>query len=511
MINQPARRLLRLPEWFSFIALGIALSVLGELPWGGWLQIPALSVVWWRLGLLQSDSMRQHLAGGFALGLGYFVIGLWWIYISLHDIGGMHPALSATAVFLLSAYMAVFFALASALASRLGNRSIFLDSLIVAAAWVLMEYLRGQLFTGFPWLGFAESQVNGPFAAVAPLLGGLGSSFLVIWASMQIAQWRRSLTRALIPVGIILILMLGLNQLRFTEAAGTPISVRLIQGNFEQSLKWNPSAIARQIDFYSEAIQAHAADLIVIPETAFPWPQKDLPSQTIPSLAAFAQDSSSNILIGLIGVVPEANGTLRFSNRALGISANGGELYRYDKTHLVPFGEFIPPGFQWFVDAFKVPMSDFARGSLLQAPFLIERPKDDNLGAAITICYEDIFGNELAGRIRNSSAPVNVLINMTNLAWFGKSQAPSQQLRLSQMRSIETGLPSIRATNTGITAVIGPDGRVSDSLAQFTQATLSTSVQAYSGKTPFVLWGNWPILSLCSLILALAFMGRRRF
>jgi apolipoprotein N-acyltransferase len=216
-------------------------------------------------------------------------------------------------------------------------------------------------------------------------------------------------------------------------------------------------------------------------------------------------------LIGLIGVVPEANGTLRFSNRALGISANGGELYRYDKTHLVPFGEFIPPGFQWFVDAFKVPMSDFARGSLLQAPFLIERPKDDNLGAAITICYEDIFGNELAGRIRNSSAPVNVLINMTNLAWFGKSQAPSQQLRLSQMRSIETGLPSIRATNTGITAVIGPDGRVSDSLAQFTQATLSTSVQAYSGKTPFVLWGNWPILSLCSLILVLAFMGRRRF
>jgi apolipoprotein N-acyltransferase len=123
--------------------------------------------------------------------------------------------------------------------------------------------------------------------------------------------------------------------------------------------------------------------------------------------------------------------------------------YYYDKFHLVPFGEFIPPGFQWFVNAFRIPMSDFARGNLMQAPFQIERSGQDSIGAAITICYEDIFGNELASRIRNSEAPVNLFVNITNLAWFGQSQAPSQQLRLSQMRSIETGLPSIRSTNTG--------------------------------------------------------------
>jgi apolipoprotein N-acyltransferase len=305
--------------------------------------------------------------------------------------------------------------------------------------------------------------------------------------------------------------MLGLNQLRFTEAIGKPISVRLIQGNFEQSLKWNPNAIAQQIRFYSDAIVEKAADLIVIPETAFPLTERDLPSDTLPQLKAFSQATHSNILLSLIGVVPSPNGQLQYSNRALGVSPSSTSPYYYDKFHLVPFGEFIPPGFQWFVNAFHIPMSNFARGNLMQAPFQIERVGQDPIGAAVTICYEDIFGNELASRIRNSEGPVNLFVNITNLAWFGQSQAPSQQLRLSQMRSIETGLPSIRSTNTGITAVIGPDGRVLQALPQWTQASLSASVQGFTGKTPFVVWGNWPILSFVSFLLAFALLQRRRF
>jgi apolipoprotein N-acyltransferase len=147
----------------------------------------------------------------------------------------------------------------------------------------------------------------------------------------------------------------------------------------------------------------------------------------------------------------------------------------------------------------------------MQPPFQIERLGQESIGAAITICYEDIFGNELASRVRNSESPVNLFINMTNLAWFGQSQAPSQQLRLSQMRSIETGLPSIRSTNTGISAVIGPDGRVLETLPQWTQASLSASVQGFTGKTPFVVWGNWPILSFVGFLLAFALLQRRRF
>ena len=493
------------------ILLGIAVSIAGELPWGGWLQIPLLSLLWWRLSLVNATQFLPHFAGGFLFGLAYFIVGLWWIFISLHDIGGMNVALSVAAVVLLSAYMALFFGLASSLGSTLRQQSIFMNSAIMAAAWVLMEYLRSQLFTGFPWVGFAEAQVNGPFAAIAPLLGGLGSTFLVVWASMQLSGWRQSLVRITIQIGLVLLLMLGLHQLRFTEAIGSPISVRLIQGNFEQSLKWNPSAITQQIRFYSDVILEQQADLIVIPETAFPLTEKDLPSDALPQLKAFSQATHSNILLGLIGIVSNSNGVLQYSNRALGLSPSSTSPYYYDKFHLVPFGEFIPPGFQWFVNAFRIPMSDFARGNLMQAPFQIERSGQDSIGAAITICYEDIFGNELASRIRNSEAPVNLFVNITNLAWFGQSQAPSQQLRLSQMRSIETGLPSIRSTNTGITAVIGPDGRVLQALPQWTQASLSTSVQGFTGKTPFVVWGNWPILSLACFLLVFALLKRRRF
>ena len=511
MISQGALGVTRFTHWLYCIALGVGISIAGELPWGGWLQIPLLSLLWWQLSLIGTTQFLPHFAGGFLFGLAYFIVGLWWIFISLHDIGGMNAALSVAAVVLLSAYMALFFGFASALGTKLQHQNILLNSTNMAAAWVFMEYLRGQLFTGFPWVGFAEAQVNGPFAAIAPLLGGLGSTFLVIWASMQLSKWRQSLVRITIPIGLALVLMLGLSQLRFTEAIGSPISIRLIQGNFEQRLSWNPSAIQQQIRFYSTAIEQQAADLIVTPETAFPWPGKDLPSESLPKLRAFVQASHSNVLLGIIGVVAKANGDLRYSNRALGFSPSLSELYYYDKSHLVPFGEFIPPGFQWFVDAFKVPLSDFARGSMSQPPFQIERLGQNSIGAAITICYEDVFGNELASRIRRSEAPVNLLINMTNLAWFGRSQAPSQQLRLSQMRSIETGLPGIRSTNTGITAVIASDGRVLHQLPQFTQATLSASVQGFTGKTPFVVWGNWPILSFVSFLLAFALLQRRRF
>jgi apolipoprotein N-acyltransferase len=156
-------------------------------------------------------------------------------------------------------------------------------------------------------------------------------------------------------------------------------------------------------------------------------------------------------------------------------------------------------------------MSDFARGRIDQSPLTIVRKDQDDIHAAITICYEDIFGGELASRIQHSDKPVNLLINITNLAWFGESQAPTQQLRLSQLRSLETGLPAIRATNTGITAILGPDGQVQKALPEFTQATLSAQVQAYSGKTPYVVWGNLPILGISCLLLLWGFIRHRRF
>lgn len=486
---------------------GLLLAASSELPLSGYLQIILLACVWRFISQTKSTSFLNFFYQGLLFGLGYFMLALWWIYISLHAVGGMSIFLSTFAVLALASLMAIYFGLATA--SGLLASQPPLRALALPAAWVMAEYLRGQVLTGFPWMGLAESQVHGPFANIAPFFGGLACTFMVVWAS-----WQLSLLR--IRNTIVVLAIMGLTQIlsawEFTAPYGNPISVRLIQGNFEQSLKFNPKEILRQINFYRDAITKTSANLIIIPETAFPWPEHDLPNQSLEVLQNFVNQSGSQVLLGLIGKVPSDNNRFQYSNRVTGFTKDQ-TPYHYDKYHLVPFGEFIPPGFQWFVDAFKVPMSNFARGSIAQAPFtILARGQDTKMvaHAAISICYEDIFGNEIAGRLRQSKEPINLLINLTNLAWFGHSQAPAQQLRLSQLRSIETGLPSLRATNTGITAMIDHRGKLQASLDQFIQGELSGTIQPYGGKTPYVIWGNWPILLFSLLLLVLVYIRSRK-
>ena len=481
-------------------AAGALLAISSELPLSGYIHILLLAFMWRVCAKGAEQTLVRLFNQGLIFGLGYFTIALWWIYISLHDVGGMSPVLSSFAVFALAVLMALYFGLAFGCGLLIQNS--FWRGLVLPAAWVMAEYLRGQLFTGFPWMGLAESQVHGPFIHIAPYLGGLACTFLVIWASWQLSLLKIQNTLVVVAA-IAIVQILGMWQ--FTSPNGAALSVRLIQGNFEQSLKFNPKEILQQIHFYRDAIIRSPADLIIVPETAFPWPEPDLPDQSLKMIQGFVDQSGSQVLLGLIGKIPKDGNTFQYSNRVTGFTKDQAP-YHYDKYHLVPFGEFIPPGFQWFVDAFKVPMSNFARGSFSQAPFTV-LSRDQDLSkaryAAISICYEDIFGNEIASRLRQSQNSVNLLINVTNLAWFGQSQAPMQQLRLSQLRSIETGLPSLRATNTGITAIIDHRGEVQAALDQFVQGELSSSVQPYAGQTPYVIWGNWPIL-LASLFLLLS-------
>lgn len=506
MIDSQSARLRNGTNMLLLFFLGASLAAAAELPYGGWIQIPILSLIWWRMGYQLNLSIKNQFISGMSFGLGYFVLGLWWIYISLHDIGGMHAALSGLAVFLLAAGMALFFSSASLPLCLLRRK--YLTGLVLAASWVMIEYLRSVVLTGFPWMGFAEAQFNGPFAPVAPFFGGLACTFLVVWISWEITRLRKNtFFSATCIISTIAIAQLA-SFWTFTKPVGEPLSIRLIQGNFEQSLKFNPKAIEDQFSFYTNAIESQSADLIITPETAYPWPQSNLPTGLLGSLQQFSNNTSSNVLLGVIGETGNSTG-VQYTNRALGLSPNA-PSYQYDKSHLVPFGEFIPPGFHWFVNAFNVPMSDFARGKQDQAPYSIIRSGKDAVHAAITICYEDVFGGELASRIHHSNKPVNLLINMTNLAWFGDSQAPAQQLRLSQLRSLETGLPALRATNTGITTALGPDGKVLSHLGEFTQGVLSLKIQAYSGTTPYVLWGNVPILSLSCLLLLWGLIRQKR-
>ena len=321
--------------------LGALLALIAELPYGGWLQIPILSTVWWRLRLEVSQTLKRYFAYGLMFGLGYFLIGLWWLYISMHDVGGMNPILSSLAVFMLSLYMALYFSLAS-FSIRYFKQSL-ISGLLLAASWVAMEYLRGYLFTGFPWMGLAENQFNGPFAAIAPVFGGLACTFLAVWASWEILQIRvRPVICSTTILATIALTQLA-GQISYTKPFGEPISVRLIQGNFEQSLKFNPQAIGQQIDFYVSEIQKKSADLIIIPETAFPWPQNNLPVGLLNHLQNYSNVSLSNLLLGLVGEVSSKQ-EVQYTNRAVGLSPNA-QPYLYDKVHLVPFGEFIPTGF----------------------------------------------------------------------------------------------------------------------------------------------------------------------
>ena len=488
-------------------AAGALLAISSELPLSGYIHILLLAFMWRVCAKGAEQTLVRLFNQGLIFGLGYFTIALWWIYISLHDVGGMSPVLSSFAVFALAVLMALYFGLAFGCGLLIQNS--FWRGLVLPAAWVMAEYLRGQLFTGFPWMGLAESQVHGPFIHIAPYLGGLACTFLVIWASWQLSLLKIQNTLVVVAA-IAIVQILGMWQ--FTSPNGAALSVRLIQGNFEQSLKFNPKEILQQIHFYRDAIIRSPADLIIVPETAFPWPEPDLPDQSLKMIQGFVDQSGSQVLLGLIGKIPKDGNTFQYSNRVTGFTKDQ-VPYHYDKHHLVPFGEFIPPGFQWFVDAFKVPMSNFARGAITQSPFPISSQHHDihkAQYAAISICYEDIFGNEIASRLRQSQNPVSLLINVTNLAWFGQSQAPMQQLRLSQLRSVETGLPSLRATNTGITAIIDHRGKVQAVLDQFVQGELSGTVQPYIGQTPYVIWGNWPILIFSLLIPLTAYLRFRK-
>lgn len=459
-----------------------------ELPYGGWLIIPALSV------LIHFIFLNQHsFKYGWIFGLGYFCNALWWIFISLHDVGGMVAPLAIFAVIALSAYLAIFPAIALKLSTYITHP--LLRVLGIASLWTICEWLRGQLFTGFPWAGIAETQVVGPFFAWAPIIGGLACTWAVLVTAGFISQSKKNISTKLIVVVSFVSFSQVLGLIPFTKPIGEPIEVALIQGNFPQTLKFNPQHIQDQISFYKKTIEDQKSLLIIAPETAVPIPHNLLPDSFFVEL--HKSNPEKNILLGIVG----NSSSGQYSNSALGLQSNKAN-YKYDKSHLVPFGEFVPWGFQWFVDAIKTPLGNFHRGSKNQAPFIVENGKE-TISAGVMICYEDVFGDEIAERQRDALIKHNLWINLTNLAWFGDSQASEQQLRLAQLRSLETGIPTLRATNTGVTAIVNHRGQIVAQLPEFKQSVLQNHVQPYSGVTPFVALGNIPILVLSIGILAL--------
>jgi apolipoprotein N-acyltransferase len=433
---------------------------------------------------------------GFWFGLGFFGAGVSWVYVSLHQFGGMPAPLAAFATVVFCAFLALFPAAAGWLQARVPAGAAVRACLLIPAAWLLFEWLRGWILTGFPWLAVGYGAAGWPLQGYAPLGGVYALSFLTISVAGMLWLIVRQKPKWVFAV-LALALVLGgeaLRQVTWTAPAGEPVSAALLQGNIEQEMKFRPERYARILETYATLAEATQARLIVFPETAVPGFFDRVDPAYVQRLDAVAKRNNGDLLLG----VPYRRGRNEYYNSVLTLGTSPPQTYH--KVHLVPFGEFVPPGFRWTLDLLSIPLSDFSRGSLAQPPLEVAAQR-----VAVNVCYEDAFGDEIARRAPEAT----LLVNVSNVAWFGDSLAPGQHLQIARLRAIETGRMHLAATNTGITAAIDRDGRVLKRLPQFAEARLEIAAQGYSGATPYVRLRDWPIILVSLGILAIFIIRAR--
>ena len=500
---RPAARILARGLGLPLVA-GAA-CVFGFAPFYAWpVPIVAMAVLFHVFS--RSGSPLQAGLSGYAFGLGYFLAGVSWMYVSLHDFGSMPAVLAAIATFAVCAYLALFPAAAGWVALRWGGKRPGLRLALMGAAFVIFEWLRGWLFSGFPWLTLGTSQVpSGPLAGFAPLLGAYGTSLAVVLAAALACagfqSYALSPARYRILAALAALFLAGgfSKSLDWSTPSGDPVTVALLQGNVAQHLKWRDDTRAKTLLDYREMVFAARARIVVLPETALPAFFDQLPPDYLESLREHARLDGKDILLGTVERQFRAGEEFDYYNSLVNLTDPRQAGYR--KRHLVPFGEYIPPGFKWIVAVLRIPLSDFA----------VPQGKPHMLTAAgrklgVAICYEDIFGEEVIELLPEAE----ILVNVSNDAWFGESLAADQHLQTSQMRALEAGRWMVRATNTGVTAAIDERGRVVRRLPAFTVGTLLQSVTPRSGTTPYVRWGNSAALLLAAAVAAAALAASKR-
>lgn len=474
------------------LLLGASLP-LAFAPFDLWpLAILSLAGLFW---LWRDASPREALLRGYAFGLGQFGVGVSWVYNSLHLFGEAIAPVAGLITLAFVALAAAFPAVAGWLAARLsppGSRARLF--LALPLAWLLLELVRGIFLGGFPWLNLGASQIASPLAGYGPVLGEYGMSLAVALSAAALAgigHWRLALPLlAIVWTGGML-----LRPMTWTQPAGEPVSVAIVQGNIQQARKFDPDQYDATLRAYRELTDQHRdARLILWPETAVP----DLVSQAAPFLVEM-QEQARNHGYEIVAGVFDEDRFGHYYNALLALPVEGG---RYRKRHLVAFGEFLP--LRFLIEPFKafiqVPMSDLTPGADEQAPLQLV-----GHAAGASICYEAALSRE----IRRALPDATFLLNASNDAWFGDSLAPHQHLQIAGMRALETSRWMARATNTGISALIDPQGRVTGRTPQFEQAVLRGSITPMQGSTPFVRWGEWPMWLLA--LLGVVGLAARRY
>lgn len=475
-----------------------ALAVAGFAPYGFWpapvLSLTVLMLLWRRA--------RGHWAAaelGFLWGMGCFTSGISWIEISLHDFGGMPRTLAVLCILGFSALLSLFPALVGYFSTRFANRPKTRWLLAVPTLWTLSEWTRSWFLTGFPWLSLGYAQTpGGPLSGFAPVLGVFGVTLATVLLSgllTALVTARRD-AHSILPLTLALLLLMGtgvgLRHVHWTRPSGPPVSVNLLQGNIAQDQKFLPEFSDLTVQRYLNLLDNSAGHLIVMPESAFPVMRQQLPESTAETLERFGYEHDADILVGMFSE-PERG---QFFNSVFSFGHSPSQTYQ--KVHLVPFGEFIPlEGLlkPLMHAVLSIPIDSQQRGSVDQPPMRVA-----GLQVAVDICYEDAFGEEVIRALPRAT----VLANVTNDAWFGDSIGPEQHLQMAQTRALETGRSMLRATNTGVTAIIDPYGQILGRAPRGQIFNLMGQVQGYEGSTPFVVLGNYGILALCLLALTLS-------
>ena len=497
----------------------------------GWLQCVSLAVLAYFLD--RSQSRQQAFAQGWLFALAWILGCTWWLYISMHAYGGLAAPIAGLAVILLSAGLALFYGSACLVFYGICKTGVGVVPRVFAfaAVWVLAELVRGNLWTGFPWGAVGYAHTDSLLQHWAPWIGVYGLCAVSALIAMSVAAERRNSnlhTRSSFVVVALVVCVLGYGWLDSPSRTAVshaesakPLSVTLLQGNIPQDLKFG-EGVSRALRDYREALLSSTSDLTITPETAIPLIPEQMPELYWSELQSHFSHGAQAALIGLPLVKRNEQGALQYSNAALGLMPQATPAstarYQYDKHHLVPFGEFVPPMFQWFVRMMNIPLGDFTRGDVAQPSLVFKGER-----IAPNICYEDLFGEELARSFANPEQAPTLMVNLSNIAWFGDTVAIDQHLNISRMRALELGRPMLRATNTGATAVINARGQVTHRLPSAVQGALTAEVYGVHGPvTPYAqwvsVWGLWPLagLALLTLLIVAAMAhasrhGQRRF
>ncbi|NNC66821.1 MAG: apolipoprotein N-acyltransferase [Gammaproteobacteria bacterium] len=475
-----------------FVSIAGAVLVCAYAPFSyWWLTFLCPAILY---AVIANQTIRFAALLGFIFGLFFFGFGVPWTFNSIHEFGHAPLILSGILAGLLVIILALFPACVASLTIYLHENKYFNFSTVISFAclWVAFEWIRGWIFTGFPWLLIGHVHHTGPLQGVLPIFGSYGASWVSILlgcfvAVLAFAKSKQKIIAALSLLIIALSLYL-VNQIVWTHADDEELDVVLIQGNISQEMKWDRSKHAFIMEKYLAMSKRHFdADIIIWPETAIPTYYSMVKDSFIQKVGKTAYENNIDYLIGVFTFDPQ-NGQVYNSIMTL-----GAELSFYRKQHLVPFGEYLPfRGILTFLERYiDIPMADISSGE--GRPLV--RLKGHPVGSSI--CYEAVYGNEII----EAMPEAKFLVNISNDAWFGDSLAPHQHLEITRSRAVETGRYLLRATNTGISAVIDPTGAIINKSVQFQDDVVRATISPYSGVTLYARWGNWGIVSILFGIL----------